>query len=196
MRSIFVSFCCQFILARCGTYRMLEFTWESFHDESLNSACPPCSIVLSLASCHKIQSYFWCKESQQHEDSPFSRTVLLSIWDSVGEPIVEINLHPLIWITGNAWSFVTGEEGNQSTPKRAEVLLHGGGHISRDILQDYVPLQPKPGICQQKCRYDSINNPWHCVFPNWCHYTTGGWQHSPTPSSYPWGPGSHKALST
>lgn len=51
-------------------------------------------------------------------------------------------------------------------PKGVEVLPHGGGHISKDILQDYVPLQPRPGICQQKCRYGSINNPWHCVFPN------------------------------
>lgn len=150
---------------------------------------------LSLASYHEIQSYIWCWESHWR-GSLFSRVILISMWDGVGEPIVGINLHPLIWITGNAWSFVTGEERNQSTPKRAEVLLHGGGHISRDILQDYVPLQPRPGICQQKCRYGSINNPWHCVFPNWCHYTAGGWQHSPTPSSYPQGPGSHKALST
>lgn len=86
----------------------------------------------------------------------------------MGEPIVGINLHPSHLNRRETLDGLSPgrREKNQSTPKRAEVLPHGGGHISRDILQDYVPLQPRPGICQQKCRYGSINNPWHCVFPN------------------------------
>lgn len=158
----------------------------------------PFNCALSLASRRKIQSYFWCLgvAAAAARQFPQSGDTYFNVRRCGRKPIVGINLHPLIWITGNARRFVTGEERNQSTPKRAEVLLHGGGHINRDILQDYVPLQPRPGICQHKCRYGSINNPWHCVFPHWCHYTAGGWQHSPTPSSYPRGPGSHKALST
>lgn len=39
-------------------------------------------------------------------------------------------------------------------------------HISKDIFQHYVPLLRSLQICQQKSRYGSINNPWHCVFPN------------------------------
>lgn len=49
----------------------------------------------------------------------FNWVILLSMQDAVGESIVEINLHPFIWITWNGWWFVTGEERKPKYPKES-----------------------------------------------------------------------------
>lgn len=154
-----------------------------FHDTVYRQTSP-----CTMASPTAIFLRVW-RVSETKQSSQSSNTF---IWD---ETIVEINLCPVRMNRREFWLIC--HQGGEEVPQSEQTSYCTEADILAEVFFRIMgPLQPKPQICQQKCRYGSINNPWHCVFPSWYHYTTGGWQHSPAPSSYPLGPGSHKALST
>lgn len=99
---------------RCFCWELPVFSWCCF------TTCMSSS-VYSLLSCFRPWNtiILFCVGSSSSK-TVYSTGRYLLLWDSVGEPIVGINLHPLIWITENAWSFVTGEEKSRSTPKRVQ----------------------------------------------------------------------------